>query len=433
MFFRCLVLFFTIASIVLCPWAIVGSYKNQSHLTENYLIGVQITGLDVGKLFAGANLKIKRDFANMPRNVDVKPTPTVTESLVTAFPKRDVVSDIESALGNVGGDITSAVGGINVDSLTAQVASATNDVNTDEIASKISELAASASIPDSLATIAAGLADGIDIQSVVSELDYRDLGLADYYSVSYWGYCRGYMNGVNGTDELLDNLGDFGKNFNKDDVKFVWCSSPKPGFKFDPLDLVKREMTNAVTNSVDGFNGLPQELSTTIKAQLLAIIASVDYEDLNLPGDLKDKLTLLNNITRAALAMLIAGTGLAFISFLFQSVGLCCSPNNSCLSCLNFILMLLFFLCILLGAGLSTGAYMFVRSEVNKEIDEFGLESFLSVQYYAFAWSAMVASFLAIVVAAVGYCCGCFSGTRRSYKRVQEPPMAYDHKNYGYH
>lgn len=427
MFFRLLVLFFTIASIVLCPWAIVGSYKNQGYLTGNYLIGVQITDLDLNKLFSGANSK--RDLLLGARDIDFKATPTTNEPIVTAFPKRDLLDDVQSVVGN--GDVSSALNGINIASLTSQAATAS--VNTADLASKISELASSASIPESLATLAEGLADGINLDNIVSELNYRELGLADYYSVSYWGYCRGYMNGTNGTDDLLDHLGSFGDNFNKDDVKFVWCSSPKPGFKFDPLELIKREMTNAVTNSYDGLNGLAEELSNNIKAQLIAIIASVSYEDLNLPGSLNDDLTLLNNITKAALAMLIAGTGLAFISFLFQSVGLCCSPRNGCLSCLNFMLMVLFFLCILLGAGLSTGAYMFVRSEVNNEIDDYGMKSFLSVQYYAFAWSAMVASFLAIVFAAIGYCCGCFSGNRRSYRKVQEPPMAYDHKGHGYH
>lgn len=427
MIFRLLVLFFTIASIVLCPWAIVGSYKNLGYLTENYLIGVQITGLDLTKLFSGANSK--RELLLDAREIDFKATPTTNEPLVTAFPKRDILSDVESAIGNV--DVTSALSGLNINSLTSQIATAS--VNTGDIASKISELASSASIPESLATLAEGLADGLNLDSVVSELNYRDLGLADYYSVGYWGYCRGYMNGTNGTNELLDHMGKFGDNFNKDNVRFVWCSPPTPGFKFDPLEIIKHEMTNAVTDTNDGLDGLVGELSNSIKALLIAIIASVSYEDLNLPGSLNDDLTLLNNITKAALAMLIAGTGLAFISFLFQSVGLCCSPRNGCLSCLNFILMFLFFLCILLGAGLSTGAYMFVRSEVNDEIDEYGMKSFLSVQYYAFAWSAMVASFLAIVFAAVGYCCGCFAGNRRSYRKVQEPPMAYDHKGHGYH
>ncbi|GBL48228.1 hypothetical protein ACI3LY_002879 [Candidozyma auris] len=426
MFFRFLVLFFTLATIALTPWAIVGSYKAENYLTSNYLIGVQVTNLNVGKLFAGANQK---------RNVPVQPfitetpTPTTDEAYVTAVARRDVLSDIESVADGFGNGVSSFFGGANINSLTSQFATAANSIQTGDIASKVSELVATASIPSSLATLAEGLADSLNLENLVNGLNYTDLGLADYYSVGYWGYCRGYMREVNSSDALIDRLGNFGENFNKDNVHFVWCSDPVPGFKFDPLDIVKREMTNAIREDVDGLDVLPSSLSDTIKAQLVAIVASVTYEDLNLPGSLKDDLTLLNNLTKAALAMLLAGVCLAFISFIFQFAGLCCSPHNSCLSCLNYFLMVLFFLCILLGAGLSTGAYVFVRKEVNKEIDQYGLKSFLSVQYYAFAWSAMVAAFLVVVLAAIGYCCGCFAGERR-YRRVQEPPMAYDHKGY---
>lgn len=437
MFFRLLVLFFTILAVTLTPWAIVGSYKNASHLTNNYLIGVQVTGLDVGALFAGNQ---KRDaVVNLPLDnkfVDAVPTPTTTErAYTTSFEKKDLADDIQSLVGGLGTEVSSAIDGIDLDKLTADAASATSQIadaiDTDAIISDIGQLASSVNLPDAVATLAEGLANGLSIEQAVSNLEYHDLGFADYYSISYWGYCRGYMRSLNNSDDLISNLGDFGKNFNQDKVNYVWCSLPVAGYKFDPLELVKREMSNAVRDEIDGVNGLPLGISGTLKAQLIALIASVDYETLNLPGELQDMLGLLNNITTAGLAMLIAGAGLGFISLIFQLVGLVSSPRNSCLSCLNYILMLLFFLCILLGAGLTTGVYMFARKEVNNHIDEFGLKSYLSIQYYAFAWSAMAASFMAVVLAALGYCCGCFHGNgKRKYKRVDEPNMAYDHKGY---
>lgn len=428
MFFRCLVLFFTIASIALVPWSIVGSYKNENYLTQNYLIGVQVSGVNITKLFSGASSSSKRKRAiELDQELLTwAPTPTA-ESHITDFAKRDIVSDIESVASNAGANVASAFG-----SVTSQLATAS--INTADVASEISAFIATASIPLSLASLAESIAEDFNLESVISSLNYTDLGLADYYSASYWGYCRGYEGLANNSDaRLLSHLGDFGENFNKDDVSFVWCSSPKPGFKFDPLDIVKREMTNAINDDIDGLDYLPSSLSDTIKAELVAIVASLTYEDLNLPGSLKDDLTLLNNLTKAALALLLAGACLAFISLVFQLIGLCCSPHNGCLSCLSYFLMLLFFLCILLGAGLSTGTYIFVRKEVNNNVEEYGLKSYLSVQYYAFAWSAMVAAFLVVVIAAIGYCCGCFSGERqRRYRRVREPAMAYDHKEQGY-
>lgn len=427
MIFRILVLFFTIASIVLTSWAVVGSFKNQSHLTSNYLIDFQLTSLNISSLI---KLQIDHNKRDILAIDDLTPSPTTkVDPRITPLAKR---LDVDSITAQIGGDVNSALSGvgINANSLTALAGQQTGSVNQD-VLSQIAGIASTASIPPSVASLASDLAGNLDntINDVVGKLNYTDLGLADYYSASYWGYCRGFQN-KNGTsnEELIDHLGSFGKNFNNQNIKWVYCSPPQVGFKFDPLELIKHEIKNQLQLQSDGLGDISPQLSNYIQAELMALVSGLTYENLGLPGSLNNDLELLHNITVAAFALLLAGACLAFISFIFQMVGLCTSPHNACLSCLNFLFMFITFLVIIIGAGLSTGAYVFARNEVNKNIKDYGVKSFLSIQYYAFAWSAMVAALLMVLFSAVGYCCGCIGGSGGKYKRVEEPAMAYDHK-----
>lgn len=418
MFFRIVVLFFTIASIVLTAWSLVGSFKNQSHLTSNYLIDFSFRDLNVSSLIIDA-AKNKRE--------ELAPSPTTQDPLITGPAKR---FDLDLLTSNFGGDIGSALSGAGIDvggvtSLAAQQTSGAEG----NVLSKIGQIASTASIPSSVASLASQLAGNFDdvLENVVKNVNYTDLGLADYYSISYWGYCRGFKGG-NHSENIVHKLGNFGKNFNSESINWVYCSPPKVGYKLDPLALIKHEITNNIEKQSDGLGQIAPQISEMIQAQLVTLVSGLTYENIGLPGSLKKDLNLLHDLTVAAFALLLAGACLAFISLIFQLTGLCVSPHNACLSCLNYLFMFFVFLVIVIGAGLSTGGYVFARKQINDNTTEFGIKSALSVQYYAFAWSAMVAAFLMLVISGIGYCCGCFGGTGGRYRRVQEPPMAYDHK-----
>ncbi|SGZ49233.1 CIC11C00000000852 [Sungouiella intermedia] len=455
MIFRLIVLFFTLAAMVLSVWSLVGSHKNESYLTDNYLFGFQLSNVNLSSIILTSNNK--RELLDTPSFAfeellkepvyqvfdDDSDTPTPT----TNFDRRDILESLASAASAAGlatsdilgslqsqtsgaasllGSITS---GVNTQSLFSQfnAATATGDYMSDLLL-----LASAASIPDSIVTLAEALDGNVDeiVSELVSSVNITDLGLAEYYSVGYWGYCRG---SIKGSEAWLNKLGKFGKQFSNKDVNFTYCSPPKVGFKFDPLEILKHEITNQIKHTVDGVPDLLQNiLGETIEAQLLALVSAVTYDDLGLPGDLKKYLNLLHQLTVASFALILAAACLAFISFVFQVIGLCCSPDNFCLSCLSFMLMVLVCIATLVGSGLSTGVYIFVRQQVNNNVRQYGAQGWLSIQYYAFLWSAAAASLFLVVFAFLGYCCGCFHSGKRRYRLVrnEQPQMGYVHKGY---
>lgn len=415
MFFRLIVLFFAIATLMLSVWALIGSYKNVSYVTDNYLIGFQLTGLNMSAILHTLGFA-KRDVIDV---VIEAPTPT-TNPYVTQLPQKRLVDASQWA------SIASANSGV-LAALTNANTATTGPAPT-KILSEIAAFASTASVVDAVVTLAADLAADPDlvVKEIISDLNHLDLGLSDFYSVGFWGYCKGNV-GSNVT--WLDNLGQFGKAFNNRNVNFTYCSPAKAGFRFDPLEVLKHEMENAITGTIEGSGVLPAILTDTEKAELLVLVSSITYDDLGLPGDLHSNMSTLNSVTVAAFALILAGAVLAFISIVFQVLGVVISQNHTILSVLNFSLMVIVFLVVLVGSAMSTGVYMYVRGQVNDNIDDFGVKSFLSVQFYAFLWSSVAAALLMCVLSFLGYCCGCFHSGKRRYRNARhEPAMAYDHK-----
>lgn len=96
---------------------------------------------------------------------------------------------------------------------------------------------------------------------------------------------------------------------------------------------------------------------------------------------------------------------------------------------LLIILELLFqsIICLLaiVGAGIATGTYQYVRSQVNDNTDIYGVKSFLSVNFNAFIWSAAVASMLVVFFNLLGHCCGLF-GHRKHYRTIRHEEEHHD-------
>ncbi|KAK6460447.1 actin cortical patch SUR7/pH-response regulator pali [Scheffersomyces coipomensis] len=267
------------------------------------------------------------------------------------------------------------------------------------------------------------------IQSAISEVTsgftYAELGLADVYQIGYWGYCKGY---VLKEEAYGGTLGSVLKPFDNSHVNYTWCSPPKAGFKFDPLVIFKTEIGNKLNNTIEGASTeVSPILTQAATTALQLLLQNLTWDNLNLPGDLKAQLTLLNGLTVASFGIILAVAVLSFISVILQLFGCCFSPDNCCLSFLNFSFELLIFILSIVGAGLATGAYYFTRSQINDNTTEFGIKAFLSINLYAFLWSSVVAALLVVIFNLLGHCCGLFGTGRRRYRAVA-PAAAYEHK-----
>ena len=403
--YRFILVFFSIACLILTAFAITGSYENKSYLTPTYLINFHLNKLDLRQIISpsiGDNSS-KRKRADD----DNDSTPTTTSTGSIPSNAQQWINVASSIAGNLPSDFSS-------------IASA---VGTNLPSSVPSDLASV--LPSSLPTGDVELTISAAIANLLNNVSPEELGIADVYSVSYWGYCRGDLKSNKSSvfDGDLWRLVD--ENFDNSNVDYTWCSPPKAGYFFNPATVIREELNRTIEGQqIDSQSLLINELSSQYVDDLKVLVNNIADEYLNLPSDLQNNLGTLNNITKASFAMMIIAAVFSFISIVFQIMAMCLSPDNCCLSFLNFALQLVTFLASILSAGLATGAYVFVRRKVNDETGDYGIKSFLSINFYAFAWSAAVAAFLVVVFSAVGHCCGCFSGERRRYRQV----AAYEHK-----
>lgn len=374
--FRLILVIFSLATLMLSVWSIIGSYKNESYLTQNYLIDFHLTKLDLSKLIDSADFS-KRDVVESP----VIPS--------TTYKRRDPT------------------------------------INERDYWSSVTSTVAS--------SLQSGTTTSSDVAAVVSQivlqLSYSDLGLADVYTVGFWGYCKGESTNEKTYDSSLQK---YVKAFDNNKVNVTYCTSPQVGYKFDPLTIIKHEINNTINNVVDGGT-VSTQISSAVQSELQVLVNNLSYENLHLPGDLNNKLTLVNNLTKAGFALLLVTAVLSFLSILIQFIGCCISPDSCCLSFLNFLFEFVIFILGLVGAAIITGVYMYVRKEINDEAGDYGIKSFLSVQLYAFAWSSVVASLLVVIFNLLGHCCGLFGTGRKRYRTLAPAPahdheMGYDHK-----
>lgn len=398
--YRVVLVFFCLATLLLSVMALIGSYQNADWLTQTYLIDFQLTELDLKAIF---NKIDKRDFVGPNRlNAANMNKPSVT---MVSFEPSSVTRVQRDVIGSL---ITEANG--QVKTLGAAATEALAQGNTEQLGA-IAAQATEALI------LAAGLLNdagihNVDdaIEAITKSMTYRDLGLADVYLVSYWGYCRGYSK-ANTTKDKSQNEKI---PFDNSNSNFTWCSPPKAGFKFDPLDVIKNEINNIIDGNVQGgLVGMVPDLSADEKNYLKVLVDNLDYDILNLPNDLEKNLSMLHTATVASMALLFVVVVFAFLEMVLQILGMCCDPQACWSSCLNGTFQFLLFLLSIVSSGLTTGLYIFVRGKVNDVTGEFGVHSYLSINFYAFMWSASVSTLLLLVFSLLGHCCGCFGGRTR--------------------
>lgn len=355
-FFRFILIFFSTTCAVLSIFALIGSYKNASYLTDSYLIDFHLTRLDLAKVLN-----------------------------VTDFHKRD----------NTGAWLPSTT-------LPASQPTSTGVSPQESAALEVQAI----------------------VHQITTQFTYQDLGLADVYTVGFWGYCKGTVTAKQ-TYDL--KLGKLTKAFDNDKVNITYCTPPKLGYEFDPLTVFKHELNASIHDAVTG--GVPlAATSQTITSELEVLLDKVSYRSLNMPGNLEKKIGVIQTTTKAGQGIIFATAVLSVVSVAIQLLGCIMSPHNCCLSFLNFLFESAIFVLALVGSAVTTGIYLYVRQEINDATEDYGIKAFLSIQFYAFTWSATVAALLVCVFSLLGHCCGLFGTGRRRYRAVASgPEMAYDH------
>lgn len=348
--YRFILVFFSIACLILTAFAITGSYENKSYLTPTYLINFHLNKLDLRQIISpsiGDNSS-KRKRADD----DNDSTPTTTSTGSIPSNAQQWINAASSIAGNLPSDFSS-------------IASA---VGTNLPSSVPSDLASV--LPSSLPTGDVELTISAAIANLLNNVSPEELGIADVYSVSYWGYCRGDLK--SNKSSVFD--GDLGRlvdeNFDNSNVDYTWCSPPKAGYFFNPATVIREELNRTIEGQqIDSQSLLINELSSQYVDDLKVLVNNIADEYLNLPSDLQNNLGTLNNITKASFAMMIIAAVFSFISIVFQIMAMCLSPDNCCLSFLNFALQLVTFLASILAAGLATGAYVFVEEKLMTRLE----------------------------------------------------------------
>ncbi|RLV94916.1 Pre-mRNA-processing factor 19 [Spathaspora sp. JA1] len=251
--FRVILIFLSLAVTLLSIFALVGSTANKPYLTETFLIKFQLNQLNL-KQVINVNQFSKRDWT--------QPAATTTYDSglwVTPTP--------QPAVNN----------------------------------GQPNPAPAQAPVPGS--TTPSGYYTSVPaaINDLFTRLTPAQLGIADVYSVGFWGYCRGEIINPSPTYSTTGQLIE-----SKDSAKtnFTWCSKPKPGFFFNPVTVLIEEMTRAINGEVVDSESLPiSQLTTQSRSEMKVLIDNINKDYFTLPGDLQKKITQFQQLTKAAFAL----------------------------------------------------------------------------------------------------------------------------------
>lgn len=435
--FRVILIILSLIVAILQLFAITGSYKNQNYLTDTYLINFHLDNLNLGAVIDYSKLT-KRELQEISTPVNY--FDKTKKRSPSAPSKREAQ---ESGWYYLPGSQTTQSAG---DSQSASVSSAASAATSHQAATSVSKwwnqasgtaaVSGESDLPATATnvgqsgetTLASQATDGSStsggyyttvaqaVRDLLGDVSPQQLGMAQVYSIGYWGYCRGYVV----------QSGDNNKVFDNDHVVYTWCSKAKVNFFFNPLTVFLDEMKKTVKGvGIDAQSTYISELSYTQRSELQVLIDSLQQDDLNLPGNLDKNLNTLHNLTSASFGLLFSVAILSLISVIIQLFAFCFSPEKCCLSFLNFLFQSIICLLAIVGAGIATGTYQYVRSQVNDNTDIYGVKSFLSVNFNAFIWSAAVASMLVVFFNLLGHCCGLF-GHRKHYRTIRHEEEHHD-------
>ncbi|EGW31839.1 uncharacterized protein SPAPADRAFT_140581 [Spathaspora passalidarum NRRL Y-27907] len=359
--FRIILIFLSLAVTLLSIFAVIGSYANKPYLTDAYIIKFQLTNFNLKQVINVNQFAKREDWTatTTPSGQWVYPTPMPTPTPVPGVTTPN-------------GYYTS---------------------------------------------VPAAIGD------LLTRLTPAELGIADIYSIGFWGYCRGAL--VAPPARYSSNGALIQQN---PIVNFTWCSDPRPGFFFDPVKVLKQEMNRALDGQiVDSESAVLTQLSTESKSEIKVLIDNISLDYFNLPGDLTADLGHFEKLTQAAFGLIVSVIVFAFVETILLILGYFFSPNKCILSFLNFLFELIIAVLLFSGTTILTGIYMRVRKVTNAYIDTFGIKATLSINMYAFLWSGVVAAVLLVLFNFLGHCVGLFGSGRRHYRSVGNPEAAYEH------
>ncbi|RCK58041.1 SUR7 family protein pun1 [Candida viswanathii] len=475
--FRVILIILSLIVAILEIFAITGSYQNENYLTDTYLINFHLDNLNLGALIDYSQISKRQAIEDQSVQPQVNYFDTAKKRAPRVPSKREAqesgwyyvpgTQNTQSA-GESGAGTTAAGmatttvsgGSSSTAAMSAEDSTSIGRWWSQASGSAVSDAASSAAAGASTrgsatATIATGstsggaspatnvhntvetslasqATDGSDtsggyyttvaeaVRDLLNNVSPQQLGMAQVYSVGYWGYCRGYV----------ESSGDNNKTFDNSHVVYTWCSKAKANFFFNPVTIFKDEMNNTVNGvGIDGQSTYITELTYTQRSQLQVLIENLNEDDVNLPGNLDKNLQTLHNLTSASFGLLFSVAILSFVSVIIQFFAFCFSPEKCCLSFLNFLFQAAISLLAIVGAGIATGTYQYVRSQVNDNTDTYGIKSFLSTNFNAFIWSAAVASMLVVFFNLLGHCCGLF-GHRKHYRTIRHEEEHHHHDHH---
>ncbi|KAK6459753.1 actin cortical patch SUR7/pH-response regulator pali [Scheffersomyces xylosifermentans] len=373
MILRGFLVFFSLAFMVLFIFALTGSYKSSPYLTNTYLIDVHLYNLNLTALINTAIFEsITPSSLGTGSNIK-RATPTENDDPSSSLQVWGLDTNTETS---------------NTESVPIVASTTTSEVFDSSIA--------------------------IILNEVINDFNYQELGLADVYSIGFWGYCTGYIS----KDESTENQTTSGPiPFNNKHVNFTWCSHPKASNIFDPLAIFKTVL-NGTINNID-LPFAPPSMVEAISSKLYVLLENINYDSVNLPGNLKKNLTEIGRISTACFALLVVVVCFCFVSIVIQVLAFFISPDNCCLSFLNFLFQVINAVLAVVTASLITGIYVYLRKQINGS-PQFGIKSFLSVNLYAFIWSAAASAIIVVLLNLLGQWWGFFGTGRRRYRCIED-------------
>lgn len=435
-FFRIGIILLTVLQLVLVILAFVGSYKNEGSLNNAYNINAHLTHLNVGNLLNISriiDLRRSKDLSLELSNKDfeyVIPDALIkaddTTDSDTTSTKRGLFQDLNLptiSLGflrksttsgsepTVGTNPEDAVDPTETDGfnlfptgLTLPNIASVLFVPTKTDAGDVDPTAVASSIE---ADPSGGLLDGIFVSinqiliDIVERFDYRDFGLSDVYSFSYWGYCKGY------SDREDEDADEDNPKYHNNNINWTYCSSPKANWKFDPVDLLKTEMLRYVNGDVRGGINIPI-LTNIVRRELTFLINNISFENLNLAGNLNTYTSKLQRMNTAGFALLLTLLILTAISLIVQIVAIFFSPGKRLFSALNLAFLGLISVLAIITSALITAVFDKVKRSINNDTENSGVKVFLSANYYAYIWTATAITIIIVVLTLLGYFLGFF-------------------------
>lgn len=259
------------------------------------------------------------------------------------------------------------------------------------------------------------------LSSVVSEISgslgtglHREMGLSDIYTIGMWGYCKGNMDGTDsGIDPLSAELLD------THNVNFTYCSSPRAMYEFEPIELVKSQISLNDSSIATVLTAAVGESTTQSLLQAAQGELESAIEDA-IPSSIKDQLDLVKTVSRLIFLTTLIGILITFIGVLLSF----CACFSRCASCILFLVSLMGTVSLFIGATSSTVMYRIVRDRFNDAFQEFGMSSGLSRMYLAFYWAAVAAAILSSLLWLLTICC-CTPSRRRVVPMEEKPMMTY--------